>query len=143
MLKPGIDYIGVGVGAMIVERDRILLLKRSREPEAGCWGIQGGAVEFGETIEAAIVREVREELGVESEILTLLGVTNHILANGDIHWVSPVFLMSIAGIPENREPHKHSDLQWFDLTALPENITLTTQSALLFLQQYRNSPSDR
>ena len=49
-LIKGKDYIGVGVGAVILDQDQVLLLQRLREPEAGYWGIQGGAVEFGETL---------------------------------------------------------------------------------------------
>ncbi len=137
MLTKGKDYIGVGVGAVIFDHDQILLLKRLNAPEIGYWAIQGGSVEFGETIEAAIQREVWEELGVESEIVTLLGVTNHILPDEEQHWVAPVFLMRItSGTPQNMEPHKHEHLQWFSLDALPHPLTLTTRCAIDFLQNY-------
>jgi 8-oxo-dGTP diphosphatase len=140
-LTKGKDYIGVGVGAVFFTNDQILLLKRLTAPEIGFWAIQGGSVEFGETIEAAIHREVWEELGVESEIITLLGVTNHILPDEGQHWVAPVFLMQItAGTPQNMEPHKHEDLQWLPLTALPQPLTLTTRCAIEFLKDYLAHP---
>jgi 8-oxo-dGTP diphosphatase len=143
MLQPGKDYIGVGVGAMITRQDEVLLLERVKEPEAGYWSIQGGAVEFGEPIEEAVRREVAEELGVNCEIITLLGVTNHILPEQAIHWVSPVFWVKIAaGHPYNREPDKHRDLRWFSLTHLPDRLTLTTQQALRFWQEYGSTPSE-
>lgn len=136
-LKRGKDYIGVGVGAVIFEQNKILLIKRMVPPEAGYWAIQGGAVEFGETIEAAIRREVQEELGVESEVVTMLGVTDHILPDEGVHWVAPVFLMKItAGTPQNVESHKHSDLRWFSLDELPDPITLTTRYAVEFLKNH-------
>jgi 8-oxo-dGTP diphosphatase len=70
--------------------------------------------------------------------MALLGVTNHILPEQRIHWVSPVFWVEItAGIPFNREPEKHQDLRWFQLNNLPDRLTLTTQQALQFWQQYR------
>lgn len=75
----------MGVGAIVVDRGRVLLLKRRKEPESGCWGIQGGAVEFGETIEDAVKRELKEELSVGVEIVALLGVTDHILPHAGIH----------------------------------------------------------
>jgi len=136
-LERGKDYIGVGVGAVIVEDQKILLIKRLKPPEADYWAIQGGAVEFGETIEHAIKREVKEELGVESEIVTLLGVTDHILPAEGVHWVAPVFLVKITGIPRNVESYKHSDLQWFPIGDLPEPITLTTRQAVVFLKDYQ------
>ncbi len=136
-LKKGKDYIGVGVGAIIVEQDQVLLLKRLKDPEAGCWSIAGGAVDFGETIEDAIKRELKEELAVDIEISTLLGVTNHILPEAETHWVSPVFLVEIvSGTPKIMEADKHSDLRWFKISRLPDNITLTTSSAVNFLSQY-------
>ncbi len=133
-MEKGRDYIGVGVGAIVVDRGRVLLLKRRKEPEAGCWGIQGGAVEFGETIEDAVKRELKEELSVEGELVALLGVTDHILPHAGVHWVSPVFLARIAsGSPKNVERDKHSDLRWFRLDDLPEDVTLTTRRAVELL----------
>lgn len=137
--RPGKDHVGVGVGAIVVEGRRVLLLKRKREPEAGLWGIQGGAVEFGERVEQAVKRELAEELGVRCEIVRLLGVTDHILPEDGVHWVSPVFLVRIAsGTPKNAEPEKHSELRWFDLKDLPEGVTLTTESAVRLLLEDRN-----
>ena len=57
----------VGVGAVVVEDDRVLLVQRAREPGLGLWSIPGGAVELGETIAQAAVREVREECHIEVE----------------------------------------------------------------------------
>lgn len=136
-LEKGKDYIGVGVGALIAEGGRVLLLQRLTPPEAGRWGIQGGAVEFGETVEAALVREVREELSVEVEIVAPLGVTDHILPDEGAHWVSPVFLVRVAvGTPRNAEPAKHGELRWFPLDAPPADLTLTARNALRLLRAY-------
>jgi 8-oxo-dGTP diphosphatase len=126
------DYIGVG--AIVVDRARVLLLKRRKESETGCWDIQGGAVEFGEPIEDAVKRELKEELSVEVELVALLGVTDHILPHAGVHWVSPVFLAKIAsGTPKNAERDKHSDLRWFGLDDLPDDVTLTTRRAVELL----------
>ncbi|PLS84587.1 MAG: ADP-ribose pyrophosphatase [Actinobacteria bacterium] len=128
-----------GVGAIVVDGGRVLLLRRNKEPEAGLWGIQGGAVEFGETVEAAARRELEEELGVGCEIVGLLGVTDHILPEEGAHWVSPVFLAKIGpgGTPRNAEPEKHSEIGWFDLDGLPEGVTLPTRSAVTLLRERR------
>ena len=55
----------VGVGAVIVRDGKVLLVKRKHEPLAGQWSLPGGAVEVGETLEACLVREMREETGLE------------------------------------------------------------------------------
>lgn len=131
-MKKGKDYIGVGVGAVLVnDKAEVLLLLRKKAPEAGCWSIPGGTVEFGETIEDALLRELKEELGIESQIIKLLRVTNHILKDEKIHWVSPCFLVkTVSGVPENRETDAHSSLAWFSVSSLPKNFTLTTELAI-------------
>jgi 8-oxo-dGTP diphosphatase len=132
----GKDYIGVGVGALIInEQNEVLLLLRKKSPEADCWSIPGGSVKMFETIEDAIIREVKEELNVDIKIIKLLGVTNHIMEQEKSHWLSPAFLVQIIEnqTPLNAEPDSHQDLKWFSINKLPLNITLTTSKALQYL----------
>ena len=134
-MKAGRDYIGVGVGAVIVDRGAVLLLKRKKAPEAGYWSIPGGRVEFGETLQAAVTREVKEELGCDATVVAPLGVTDHIVEGEGVHWIAPRFLVSIVGNPENCEPDTHDALEWFAMSSLPVNITKTTRAALLALSE--------
>lgn len=131
-MKSGKDFIGVGVGGVIInEKEEILLLFRKKEPEAGHWCIPGGTVNFFETIEEAILREIDEEVGIKCEILDLLTITDHIIKEEKTHWVSPAFLLRLKeGTPENIEKHKHSDIKWFSINNLPRNLTITTKNAL-------------
>ncbi len=59
-------------------RGDVLLIRRSEEPRKGQWSLPGGKVEFGETLAAAVLREVREETGLEVEILGLVDVAETI-----------------------------------------------------------------
>ncbi len=59
---------------------RYLLIKRQTEPYAGKWALVGGGWDFGETLEAAITREVREETGLETTFVALRGVVNERVA---------------------------------------------------------------
>ena len=64
----------VGVGALVMEDDKVLLVKRQTEPGKGLWSIPGGLVELGETILEAAKREVKEETSLDIEIRELIGV---------------------------------------------------------------------
>ena len=133
-MQAGKDFIGVGCGAVILnEKNQVLLLKRSNTArnKPGHWTIPGGEVEFGERVEEALVREVKEEVGVRVEIIKLLSLTNDLIPEAEQHWVSNQFLCKIVeGIPENKEPGKHDELQWWDVHALPEKITNTTRGGI-------------
>lgn len=70
-----LGQIVLGVGAVICnDRGEVLLIRRSNAPRAGEWSLPGGKVEFGETLRAALVREIREETGLEVEALDLIDV---------------------------------------------------------------------
>lgn len=55
----------VGVGAVVFDGDQVILVRRGSPPSYGAWSLPGGAVEVGETLEEAVVREVAEEIGLE------------------------------------------------------------------------------
>lgn len=133
-----IEMPRVGAGAFILnKKNEILLMKRKKNPEAGYWSIPGGRVDFLEQIEKTIKREILEELGVESEIISLLGITDHIILEKKTHWVSPCYLMRITkGVPRNVEPDKHAQIKWFPLDGLPENLTIPAKNAVrLYLKK--------
>jgi 8-oxo-dGTP diphosphatase len=137
----------VGVGVLLVDAEgRVLLTLRKRSPEAGCWSIVGGKVDFLENLEQCAVREAREEAGVEVELLRLLCVTDHVLPNEGQHWVAPAYLgRVIGGEPRNCEPDKTREVKWFALSSVPENLTITARNAIAaYLRQsghHLNKPS--
>ncbi len=133
-MKRGVDYIGVGVGAVIVAEDGKLFLAQ-RGPQAknerGRWEFPGGSVEFGETLADALRREMREEYGIEIAVGELLDVVDHILPEEGQHWVSPAFLCRIlTGEPGILETGKCSQIGWFAPDAVPEPLTVITRKNL-------------
>ncbi|MGK9166432.1 NUDIX domain-containing protein [Inquilinus limosus] len=122
----------LGVGAFIRDAEgRLLLVQRRREPEAGHWGLPGGKVDFGETVEAAVLREIEEELGVVLRLDGLLCLVDQIDRAAGSHWVAPVYRAAIAvGEPANREPAALAAIGWFALDALPQPLTLATRVAM-------------
>jgi 8-oxo-dGTP diphosphatase len=121
----------VGVGVLIVdESNRVLLTLRLRAPEAGCWSIVGGKLDYLETLESCAIREAREEVGVSVALETLLCVTDHVLPQENQHWVSPAYLGCVLrGDAKNCEPEKTQDVRWFALDELPPNLTMTAHNA--------------
>ena len=70
----GSENISIGVGAVVFRNDEVLVIKRAKPPFEGHWSIPGGGLENGETVKDAVKREVREETGLEIEIIALLDV---------------------------------------------------------------------
>lgn len=70
----------VGVGAVILEGNRALLVRRGHEPMKGEWSLPGGALELGETLEQGVVREVLEETGLVVEAVSVVEVLDRIVA---------------------------------------------------------------
>jgi len=133
-MKRGVDYIGVGVGAILVNDKGWLFFARRAEMaknERGLWEFPGGSVEFGETMEAALKREMFEEYGIEIMVGELLDVVDHILPEEGQHWISPTFLCKIVkGEPVIKEPGKCSQIGWFPPEAAPGQLTKITQENL-------------
>ncbi|MGA9800415.1 MAG: NUDIX domain-containing protein, partial [Terriglobales bacterium] len=73
----------VGVGAIIIDQGRVLLVKRGHPPLAGEWSIPGGVLELGETLREAAIREAREETCLGVETADLLGVYDRVLRDDD------------------------------------------------------------
>jgi len=73
----------VGVGAVVLDGTRVLLVKRGHEPLKGEWSLPGGAVELGETLEKAIVREVREETGLDVDLGPMVDVLDQLRYDSD------------------------------------------------------------
>jgi 8-oxo-dGTP diphosphatase len=71
----------VGVGAVIVDAGKVVLVKRRYEPLAGRWSLPGGTLEVGETLKAAVIREMREETGLDVEVGPLLEVFDRIITD--------------------------------------------------------------
>lgn len=93
----------VGVGGVIVHGGKVLLVKRAKEPLRGRWMVPGGTVERGETLEQALVREVREETGVLVQPRDLLLVLERIDREGEavrFHFVILDYLCDfVSGVP--------------------------------------------
>lgn len=132
----GVDYIGVGCGALIVnDKNETLLVKRTGKTrnQSGFWSKPGGGVEFGEKVEDAVKREIKEEIGVDIKIIKLLGFVDDIMEDDHQHWITFNYLAKITGGEvENLEPEKHEEVKWFRFDNLPEKVNKNTTEAINF-----------
>lgn len=112
----------VGVGAIIIEDSRILLVKRAHPPLQAQWSIPGGLLEVGELVRDAAVREAREETGLVVEPGDLLGVYDRVLRNVEqrvqYHYVLVDFLCRLVG-GELLAASDASEVRWFTCEELP------------------------
>jgi ADP-ribose pyrophosphatase YjhB (NUDIX family) len=90
----------VGVGAVVIEQGRALLVQRGTEPAKGQWSIPGGLIDVGESLREAVAREVREETGLVVEPLELVELIDRIHRHGDrvrYHYVIADYLCRVVG----------------------------------------------
>lgn len=113
----------IGVGAIIVEGERVVLVKRAHPPLQAQWSIPGGVLEIGELVREAAVREAREETGLTVEPLQLLGVYDRVLRDSkqrvQYHYVLIDFLCQrVAG--DLAAASDAAEVRWFTQEELPE-----------------------
>src|SRR5690242_2620935 len=112
----------VGVGAIIIEDERVLLVKRAHPPLQAQWSIPGGVLEVGELVRDAAIREAREETGLIVEPGELLGVYDRILRNAEqrvqYHYVLIDFLCRSVG-GELQAADDAAEVGWFTREELP------------------------
>ncbi len=130
MMKAGVDYVGVGVGALILRDNRALMLLRSERCRNNRhqWTIPDGGVELFESLEAAVGREVLEETGLKLRAIRFLTVSDRQF-DGQ-HWVSILYSGVADGDPRNLETGLHEKMEWLDIDGLPEDITPPTRDAI-------------
>jgi ADP-ribose pyrophosphatase YjhB (NUDIX family) len=112
----------VGVGAVIVNNKRVLLIRRGTPPLLGEWSLPGGVLECGETLREAVVREAREETGLVVETDEMLGVYERLIRGDEervrYHYVLIDFLCRPVGGDLNAGSDA-ADVRWFTRDELP------------------------
>jgi ADP-ribose pyrophosphatase YjhB (NUDIX family) len=108
----------VGVGAVVLDGPRVLLVRRGKAPAHGKWSLPGGLVELGETTREAVCREIAEECGLQIQVVEVCGVLDRVVRDGQgrirYHWV----LVDYVAFPESGTLCAASDAdeaQWVEV----------------------------
>jgi len=140
----------VGVGALIVNNGKIVLVRRSKEPAKGEWSIPGGLVKVGETLKQAVIREVFEETGLDVEPNTLVELLERIFSDDRnrirYHYILADYLCSVIGGSLNAGSDAtdavwadRAELNWYALPAVTMRVILNA----LDRDSQRNSRHNR
>lgn len=119
----------LAVGAVVVDHDRLLLVRRGHGPAGGQWAVPGGRVEAGETLAEAVTRELREETGLEGVCGRLLGVVERIGA--DHHFVILDYEVTLVGGDEPVAGDDAAEAEWVELHEVAERDLAEGMAELL------------
>lgn len=121
----------VGVSVLIMNGDRVLLEKRSKEPMTGAWQAPGGHMEFGESLEETATREVQEELDITISDLRFRTLTNDVFEAEKKHYITIWMEAKYdSGEPKVKAPYEESEVGWFTWDSLPGPLYLPLQHLL-------------
>jgi ADP-ribose pyrophosphatase YjhB (NUDIX family) len=128
------DHPIVGVAAIVLRSDQVLLVLRGREPARGLWGLPGGMLELGEITAAGVRREVLEECGIEVEVGPLAGVFEPMQRDDAgrlrYHYVVLDYLAAyVSG--ELRAADDADDARWVELDKLDHLPMLVETKAMI------------
>ncbi|MGD8473496.1 MAG: NUDIX hydrolase [Anaerolineae bacterium] len=123
----------VAVGAVILDGDRILLIRRDLEPARGRWTFPGGAVELGESLEEAVRREAFEETGLRVAVGEVATVIDRVERDGDGHVryhyvIVDYFARAVGGTLQPASDV--SDARWVGLEEL-DSLEMTEKAGVL------------
>ncbi len=119
----------LGVGAVVVDHDRLLLVRRGRGPAQGEWSVPGGKVEHGEALMEAVTRELREETGLEGVCGPLLGWGERV--DGDAHHVILDFEVTLLGGDQAVAGDDAAEVAWVELHEVAERSLVDGLAELL------------
>jgi 8-oxo-dGTP diphosphatase len=122
------DNLLVGVGVVLVENGRLLLIKRGNEPGKGLWAVPGGKVRIGETLKAAAQREAVEETGLNVDVGDVAWVGEHLT---DTHHIVLIDFYAKATGGELAASDDAEEVEWVELDAVDSYPLTPTMTDLM------------
>lgn len=122
MKKEKRDQFHVGVNPLVVRKGKLLLGRRKNVFGDNTWGLPGGHLEAGESIEKCAERELYEETGMKCKTFIINNIVSQIIDKHKYYIQIGVEALNVRGEPKIMEPDKCYELKWFDLNKLPKNV---------------------
>ncbi len=119
---------------LIDQPGRPIVLIERKNPPFG-WAIPGGFVDVGETVEAAAIREAREEVSLDVELVVLLGIYSHPQRDPRGHTITAVYVARAYGTPRAADDAKHVEI--FTLDAIPADLAFDHAQVLRDYRKWR------
>lgn len=134
------DNRGIAIDAIIIQNNQLLLIKRGIEPGKGHWAFPGGHIDFDEKVEDAVVREVKEETGLDVFSCTFFGIYSNPKRHPQ-QVIALVFTASANGII--RAGDDAEDATFFPLDNLPRDLAFDhTQIITDYLKKLRKKEGE-
>ena len=128
----------VGMGVLIFKEGKVLVGKRAGEYAGGEYAFPGGHIEYMESFEECVRREVREEVGIEVKNIKFLNVAN-VTTYAPKHYINVEFTADWeSGEPQTLEPDKITDWQWCSIDAIPKPLFDFSQQGVESYKTGRN-----
>ena len=134
--QPRVPCVG---GVVRDDAGRLLLIRRGHAPSRGLWSLPGGRVEPGETLEAAVVREVREETGLEAELVEPLGTIDYTYERGRRRRRKQVTFFLFRYLAGRLEDHDHEieEARWMPLEEAAQALSYSGEREMVSRAQSR------
>jgi len=121
----------VGVGVIIRKNNKVLLGRRNGKHGKETWGFVGGHLEFMESIEDCVIREVLEETSISVKDIKYVSITNDLFKDTNDHYLTIFIVCDYSkGKVTNMEPDKTSEWKWFKWNKLPKPLFLPITNLL-------------
>ena len=112
-------HVGTASCGVVIKGNKVLLVKRAREPYKNTWMFPSGFVSYGEHPEDTIIREMREETGLEVKVIKLLSVEQVDDYPRSMGHFGFFYKVKVKGKLKPVDEEENSDIGWFDLNKLP------------------------
>jgi 8-oxo-dGTP diphosphatase len=130
----------IGVSCFLFNKDKVLILRRSEKESflPGFYELSGGKVEFGESAEEAVIREMKEETGLSIKVIKPYSTFSYVSNDGERHTIDIQFVANLSGNSEVVLSQAHDDYKWIDSAEI-KNLKISDQMKEAILKGFKES----